>query len=127
VNLGSFGNGAGHDRKRAALLHIDPDIEIFDLRGPILRERDLAACADRPTRIGRRRVKNRSKPCRGYIVRGMGERDAARSEEQNPIDGVANTRLTFVLPLVTNNIVAAKFGNVETLAMSAEGQQRTLR
>jgi hypothetical protein len=57
VNVGSLGNGSANERKRAALLHVGPDVEIFDLRGPILRKRDLAAGADRPTDIGRRSAK----------------------------------------------------------------------
>jgi len=49
VNLGRLGNCAGHDRERATLLHVGPDVEIFYFRGPILSQRDLAAGADAET------------------------------------------------------------------------------
>jgi hypothetical protein len=73
----------------SAPLCFTPDVEIFDLRGPILRQRDFAAGADRPTDIGRRRTENRSGTRQGYVVRGMGEGDAAGAVEQHSIDGIA--------------------------------------
>jgi hypothetical protein len=73
----------------SAPLCFTPDVEIFDLRGPILRQRDFAAGADRPTDIGRRRTENRSGTRQGYVVRGMGEDDAAGAVEQHSIDGIA--------------------------------------